>query len=273
MKIPQLNYLALSVLCLICLTPYTGLSTVTNHIVKGETPPPASGNISIGMDGTIMVLLSDYTNAEATLGDDGFTLSLSMWGLPSPSGLLYLVKIDGSIHHVGMASNSITSLYLDKNLFNVGGASTLEILFNGTTYGFSIYYTDDNGGNGKGKGRNSKNTSTRDRFWESDEDPVGPEVQRFGEQNPLESFSRKSIDILSTPNPASESLAVLIPEYTVKSVQLMDLSGSVIEVPMRKKLFAESQTLIFDTRSLSQGLYFIKVQGEHTLYTSNFIKK
>jgi hypothetical protein len=69
------------------------------------------------------------------------------------------------------------------------------------------------------------------------------------------------------PNPVSDFLMVAFPDFSEKTVEVIDLHGKVYI----RKVFTE-QLLKIDTPELASGLYIVKTYGRDKVTTQLIIK-
>jgi hypothetical protein len=81
--------------------------------------------------------------------------------------------------------------------------------------------------------------------------------------------------LIISPNPVSNNLTIQIHSETYGhyALSLMSLSGAVIDIINDGLLSASDQIINYDTRDMSGGTYFIRLELNNKVYTQQFIKE
>lgn len=81
--------------------------------------------------------------------------------------------------------------------------------------------------------------------------------------------------VLLFPNPAQETFSVDLhlaqPEYL--SFELLDVHGKLVELLLRDWVKTKDNTFNFSLRDVSNGIYFLKITGNHTNITKKIVKQ
>ncbi|WP_152285922.1 carbohydrate-binding protein [Flavicella marina] len=93
----------------------------------------------------------------------------------------------------------------------------------------------------------------------------------FTSEAPLSVEKVNENDIIVYPNPFEKRLNVSVPDSNISNIELLDVIGNVI---LRKNSNGESKVLIDHERleNLTNGIYFIKLNGESGSYVKKVVK-
>ena len=89
-----------------------------------------------------------------------------------------------------------------------------------------------------------------------------------------EEYRREEDDkVFASPVPADDFLNLRLSEVSVRSIQIISLSGNIL----LEKVITNSKNTPTDTRiditSLPSGIYFYRINSDHKTYNGRFMKK